>query len=353
MEKGILTAIDANLNRTLEGLRVCEDIFRFNLRNRISEELKTLRHRISALSGFVPGSELLAARDVKADSQKFVDTPGELKRGSLNDIFRSNIRRAAEALRALEEFSKMADPFVSTGFQQARFDVYDIEKRGAALIVKSGILERFRNSLYAIIDSSFVPRDEIYSTVRILAESGADIIQLRMKNTPDRIFLEHASSVASVCREKDILCIINDRADIALLAKAHGVHLGQGDIPVSVVQELSGSGFLTGISAGNMEEAREAFNSGADYIAVGPVYSTSSKDGKKLDGTGTDFLRTVCSKTEKPVAAIGGITSENILHVLDTGCSCVALISELYRNGNISENAKRIKEIIESRSTVK
>lgn len=349
MEKGILTAIDANLNRALEGLRVCEDIFRFNLRNRISEEIKSLRHRITGLSKFVESSKLLAARDVEADTQKFVDTAGELRRDSLADIFRSNIRRAAEALRALEEFAKLSDPSASAGFQQVRFDIYDIEKRGTALVLKEDLVERFRNSLYAIIDSSFVPAERIQSTAEILAEAGADIIQLRMKNTPDNIFLEHACAVSSVCRERGVICVINDRADIALLADAQGVHLGQEDIPVSMIRELCGSGFLTGVSAGSLEEAEIALSAGADYIAIGPVFVTSSKNGDMLEGIGTELLRDFCVKTEKPVVAIGGINSLNIREVLDTGCSCVALISGLYRDNALHENTRRIKEIIMSR----
>lgn len=346
MEKGILTAIDANLNRTLEGLRVCEDLFRFNLHDRISEEIKSMRHRISALSGFVDRSKLLSARDVKADTQKYIDTPGEIRREEVIDVFRANIRRAAEALRALEEFSKLITSAVSAEFQHVRFEVYDIEQRGEALLLKSNILKKFNNSLYAIIDSAFVDDDKIQTTAEILADSGADIIQLRMKTACDKRFFEHASSVVSICRERGVLCIVNDRADIALLSKTHGVHLGQNDLPVSSIQQLSGDGFIIGITAGNLEEAENALLSSADYIAIGPVYSTSSKDGKYLNGIGKDFLKEICSRSNKPVAAIGGITSGNISEIIDTGCSCIAVISELYRDGKIAENTRRLKEII-------
>ncbi len=349
MEKGILTAIDANLNRTLEGLRVCEDIFRFNIRNRISEELKSIRHRLSALASFIPADELLASRDVEADTQKFIDTPGELRRESLLDIFRSNIRRAAEALRALEEFSKLADPSVSGGFQQTRFDIYDIEKRGAAIIGKQGILERFRNSLYAIIDSSIIPCDRIIDTAEILAEAGADIIQLRIKNLPDRIFFELACAVAEICRKKGVLFIVNDRADIAKLVKSDGVHIGQDDIPVERISEISGPGLIKGVSVSSIDEADKAIISSADYIAVGPVYPTSSKSGIKMEGIGFELLGTVCSQTDKPVVAIGGINTGNINHIFDAGCSCVAMISGLYNNGSVKENTLRIKELIRMR----
>lgn len=343
MDKGIFTAIDANLNRVLEGLRVCEDIFRFNIRNVISEEIKTLRHRITSLSRIIPSVQLLDARDVEADSQKFVDTQGEMKRESVTDLFRANIRRAAEGLRALEEFSKTIDTDISAGFQQARFDVYDIEKRGVLSIGRAVLLSQFNNSLYAIIDSEFVQESEIRNTAEILAASGADIIQLRMKGIPDRIFFEHACAVADVCRKAGSISIINDRADIALLAKADGVHLGQCDLPVSKINEISGR-LLTGVSVSCLAEAVEAFEGGADYIAFGPVYSTASKSGKTLDGLGTDILREIVSASETPVVAIGGINSANINDILTTGCSCAALISGLYKNNSLAADASFIKK---------
>ncbi len=345
MDRGILTAIDANLNRVLEGLRVCEDILRFNVRNGISEEIKKLRHGIVALVRIIPSAELLASRDVEADSQKFVDTPGEMMRESISDLFRSNIRRAAEGLRALEEFSKTIDADISAGFQQRRFEVYDIEKKGALIISKADVLARFTDSLYAIIDSVFVPESSIRTTCEILAESGADIIQLRMKGVSDRIYLEHACSVADVCRKTGSLSIINDRADIAILAKADGVHLGQKDLPVSLIKEISGR-LLTGMSVSSVSESEDALIAGADYIAFGPVYSTASKNGEMLDGLGTDILGKIVSISRKPVVAIGGINSGNLGDVLGTGCSSAALISGLYRNNSIAADTSLIKKII-------
>ncbi len=348
MERGVLTAIDANINRTLEGLRVCEDIFRFDVRDRISEEIKSLRHQILDFTQFISSGELLDSRDIEADTQKFIDTPGELKRDNLADIFRSNIRRAAEALRALEEFSKLIAPSTSAGFQKARFDVYNIEKRGCALIEKSYILKRFENSVYAIIDSAFVPFDKVRETAEILALSGAGIIQLRMKNVPDAKFLEYAEYVSSVCRESNVIFIVNDRPDIASISGANGVHVGKSDIPLSKITGICGGRMVKGISALNISEGERALSSAADYIALGPIYSTSSKNGIEIPGIGLEPLRKICLHRVKPVVAIGGITSSNVRKVLDSGCSCIALISELYRDGKIAENTKRMAEIIQN-----
>ena len=106
MNREIYSAIDANINRAIEGIRVCEDIFRFSLKNQISSEFKNLRHKISGLISVIPSASLLGGRDVPNDEQKFFNTASEMKRESIKDIFRANIRRAIEASRVIEEFSK-------------------------------------------------------------------------------------------------------------------------------------------------------------------------------------------------------------------------------------------------------
>ena len=346
MDKTILTAIDANLNRAIEGLRVCEDIFRFSYRNIVSEEIKKLRHNITEVSRFIDRTELLASRDIDADSQKFFDTSGEKRREGTIDLFRANIRRAAEALRVLEEFSKMIDPDISVKFQKIRFKIYDIEQQGEAIILKHSILGKFKNSLYAIIDSAFVPLEQIDLTTEILSDSGADIIQLRIKNINDSKLVEYATSFVKTCRERGVVSIINDRVDIAILSKADGVHLGPDDLPVSGINKIAGNSLIIGFSAGGINAAEDALISDADYIAIGPVFKTSSKNGFDINGIGTDVLKEICSKIGKTVVAIGGINSENVEEVLISGCSCIAVISELYKDGMISENTKKLKSLI-------
>ncbi|HOK03036.1 MAG TPA: thiamine-phosphate pyrophosphorylase [Spirochaetota bacterium] len=137
MDERILTAIDANINRATEGLRVCEDIFRFIIRDEVSEKFKELRHRIVALIKFIPRSDLLHSRDVESDLQKFFDTDSEKNRQNIGDLFSANIKRAQEALRVLEEFSKMDFPELSIKFQQLRFDAYSLEKNSYPLIQAS------------------------------------------------------------------------------------------------------------------------------------------------------------------------------------------------------------------------
>jgi len=185
-------------------------------------------------------------------------------------------------------------------------------------------------------------------TARILVSSGADVIQLRMKSDPDRDYLLMAEKISSICRDNNALFIVNDRIDIAMLSGAHGVHLGQDDIPLVAARSISGGGLITGISVCNADEASAAAD--ADYIAVGPVFQTSSKDGALLEGVGLDIVRDICRLSDKPVAAIGGITESNAGLLIETGVSSLSVISALYKNGRVLENTRRLNEIIKSYS---
>jgi len=351
MNPEIYSALDANINRSIEGIRVCEDIFRFSVKSLISAEFKNLRHKITELISVIPSGYLLRGRDVPNDEQKFLNTVSEMKRGSVRDIFRSNIRRAIEASRVVEEFSKIIHPDIAAGFQEIRFSLYDLEKRGWFFLEKSLLMEKFRFSLYAIIDSGFVAAGQMEETAGILSDSGAEIIQLSMKDVPDRDYLAVAEKISRVCRDNNSLFIVNDRVDIAMLSGAHGVHLGQDDISVSKARSISGGGLITGISTCSAAEASVA--SDADYIAVGPVFSTSSKGGSMLDGIGIETVREICVNTDKPVVAIGGISESNAAMLMEAGVSSLSVISALYKNGRISENTKRLHRIIRSYGTEK
>ncbi len=344
MNREIYSAMDANINRGIEGIRVCEDVFRFGVKNRISAEFKILRHKITELIKHIPSGVLLGARDVQNDEQKFINTDSEMKRAGIDDIFRSNIRRAIEAARVIEEFSKNVYPGIAVGFQEIRFSLYDLEKRGWLILEKSQIMERFNHSLYAIIDSAFVPYEEMEETARILAGSGADIIQLRMKGLPDRDYLSMSYKISRICRDNNTIFIVNDRADIAILSDAHGLHLGQDDLPLAMAASLTDGRVITGISVSSITEAAAAAD--ADYIAVGPVFATSSKDGTLLDGVGIEVVREICRSTVQPVAAIGGVDSTNVELLLDAGVTSFSVISALFKNGKIAGNTMALKDKI-------
>ena len=168
--------------------------------------------------------------------------------------------------------------------------------------------------------------------VRRLASGGATLIQLRDKTSGARVFLESAKAAFRVAKECGVKLIINDRADIAAAVGADGVHLGQDDLPVGSARELLGAKAIIGLSTHSLSQAEAAIRLGIDYLAFGPVFSSGTKDDTAPE-VGLDGLKAVRSRIgEFPLVAIGGITVDRALDVLQAGANSVAVISALLRN---------------------
>jgi thiamine-phosphate pyrophosphorylase len=340
MEARIYSAIDASVNRSLEGIRVCEDIFRFIIRNvGLSVKLKQIRHEIvEALKSF-SYNELLHGRDVENDSQKFIDVKSEKSRASIHNLVKSNLHRAMEAMRSIEEFFKLLHPDMDENpFQKIRFSLYTLEKDMIQILLREDKRKRFNSSLYAILDSSFVQNDEYLKTALKLIDGGASIIQLRMKNFPMGKILETAGNISSVCKEKGVLFIVNDYPEIAYLSGADGVHLGQDDLPVPDVRRILPPDMIIGISTHSMEQALLAVKDEPDYIAIGPIYKTKTKNNKLLEGIGEDIFKEVLRSTDIPLVAIGGLNPERAGRLKKLGCNCSAVVSYLYQENNKENN---------------
>ena len=167
--------------------------------------------------------------------------------------------------------------------------------------------------------------------VRRLAKGAALLIQVRDKTSNARDFLESAKAAVIAARECGVKLIINDRADIAAAVRADGVHLGQDDLPVAAARELLGAKAIIGLSTHSLLQAEAAPRLGIDYLALGPVFSTGTKD--TAPEVGLEGLKAVRSKVgEFPLVAIGGITRDLALDVLHAGANSVAVISALLRN---------------------
>ncbi len=346
MDSEIYPAIDANVNRSLEGIRVCEDIFRFAVRNSsLSLKLKKIRHDIvNALKNF-SSDNLLDSRDIEKDSQKYIDLGNEKIRNSIRDIAKSNLHRAMEAMRSLEEFTKMLQPASGKDenpFQKIRFGLYSLEKEIMQVLLKEDKRKHFYHSLYAILDSAFILNNEYASTAMRLINGGASIIQLRMKNHSMREILSAATEVSAVCRKNNVLFIVNDFPDIARLSDADGVHLGQDDLPARDARRLLPANMLIGISTHSIEQAIAAAEFEPDYIAVGPVYDTGTKNSQLLKGIGESPVKEIINKISLPVICIGGLDPGRARIIKEIGCTCCAVVSYLYKNNTIEENCKQI-----------
>lgn len=197
--------------------------------------------------------------------------------------------------------------------------------------------------LYVIPDRKIgAPKNLIEQTRELLA-GGATAIQLRDKELSGRKLLETATEMARLCKEAGALFIVNDRLDIAILSGAHGLHIGQSDIPLAEAKKLSPPSFIIGVSAQTIEEARLAEKQGADYLGIGAVFPTSTKEAEALGLTGT---ARVASATSLPSVAIGGINLENAAEIMKTGVSGLSLISAIVGNSDIRGQARKFLEII-------
>ena len=183
--------------------------------------------------------------------------------------------------------------------------------------------------------------------VRRLAKGGATLIQLRDKTSGAREFLESARAAVIAARECGVKLIINDRADIAVAVGADGVHLGQDDLPVSAARELLGTKAIIGLSTHSLSQAEAATKLAIDYLALGPVFSTSTKDdtAPELGLTGLTEIRHRIA--EFPLVAIGGITVDRALEVLHAGANSLAVISALLRNPDqITTQTTRLLQLV-------
>jgi len=174
--------------------------------------------------------------------------------------------------------------------------------------------------------------------VERLAAGGATIVQLRDKLASPREFYDAAREAMRVARALGVRLIINDRVDIALAVDADGVHLGQDDLPPRRARELVGPDRILGYSTHNVEQALEADSTLVDYLAIGPVFQTTTKE-KADPVVGLEMIRELKSRLTKPLVAIGGITLETAPAVINAGADSVAVISDLY-TGHITERTR-------------
>ena len=182
----------------------------------------------------------------------------------------------------------------------------------------------------------------LYDMINLVLRAGVKCIQYREKDLPRREIYGNAVKCRELTRLFDATLIINDHADIALAVDADGVHLGQDDLPLKEARKIMGSRII-GISTHNLDQAKEAELGGADYIGFGPVFHTTTKDA----GTpkGIDNVRIVKENVSIPVVAIGGISLDNIISVVEAGADSVALATAICR-GDVAVNAENFVHLI-------
>ncbi len=333
--------LDAASNRALEGLRVVEDYVRFALDDRhLTEVAKTLRHDLAEVLSGLPLAARAAARETQADVGTRLTTPGEYRRGDLWDVALANSRRTLEALRSLEEHAKLVDAAGAARCEQIRYRMYTLEK--AMLICRCARQRLAEVRLYLLVDG----RDSIDAMLDLvdpLLEAGVDAVQLRDKRLGDRQLLERARALGRLTRGRALL-IVNDRPDLAVLAEADGVHVGQEELTVADARRIVGPGRLIGVSTHSLIQARQAVLDGADYLGVGPTFPSSTKQFS--EHTGTELVRAVAAEIRTPAFAIGGIGPNNAALVLAAGASRLAVSGAVLGAADRVEVVGRLRQAL-------
>jgi len=336
----MLRLIDANLNRISEGLRLLEDVARFILNDAtLSERLKSLRHELAAEDSSLQ-RKLLLARDSAADVGAFAEVASELQRQDLPSLITANAKRVEESLRVVEEFAKLPDQALdSARFKKARFDLYQIEQKLTLGLLRHDKRKRIAG-LYIVLDHEALGGRGEMEVARQAISGGAKVIQLRDKQRGKREILAVATELRQLCAQFEVLFIVNDYLDIALASDADGLHLGQSDLPLSAARRLLPQDKILGCSTTSPQEALQAQAEGADYIAVGSIYPSTSKEGTKVVGLKT--LRQIKEAVSLPIVAIGGINEENAAAVIEAGAFSLAVISAVLGAEEAEEATRKL-----------
>ena len=336
-----LRILDAAANRAREGLRVVEDYTRFILNDaHLSRLLKEIRHDLAAALRPLGSDTWHALRDTPGDVGTSISTSSESERDSGTDVVRASLKRLCEALRSLEEYGKLIDVPAACAIEGLRYRSYTVEK---AILTTMTARTRLADArLYLLVTASLC-RTGFENVIRGGLDGGVDVVQLREKNW-NRELRAMAEDARRWTRDAGALLIINDRADIAAALDADGVHIGQEDLPVREARRLVGPHRLIGVSTHNIEQARQAVLDGADYLGVGPVFPSETKQFDRF--AGLDYVRQVAAEISLPWFAIGGITPENVGHVIEAGASRVAVSSAIGGAEHPAEAARKLNALL-------
>jgi thiamine-phosphate pyrophosphorylase len=183
--------------------------------------------------------------------------------------------------------------------------------------------------LYVILDAGLLTVPEI-ECAQELADAGVRLVQYRNKRASARELLDSSRKLVSQLAPLKVSVVVNDRPDVAALAGAKGVHVGQEDLDAEKARQVVGTEKLVGVSTHNLEQFQSAAASSADYIAIGPIFATGTKSNPD-PVIGIEFIRKVSLLTDKPIVAIGGITLERAPEIIESGADSVAVISDILR----------------------
>ncbi len=326
MKASIARMFDANGNRAREAYRVLEDYARFVLASQVlASQIKADRHQLAHVLQTLSLADGFIYRDVIGDVGTGIKAVDELERRNLADVVTASAKRLSEALRVMEELAKTISPDAAGTLESMRYRGYTVEQILLRAARGQQQQQRLATLRLCVLLTESLCRHPWQQTLEAILAGGVDCVQLREKYLTDAALLHRARTVVTACRTAGVLAIVNDRADIAVLAGADGVHLGQSDLPCADARKITGADFFIGVSTETIEQARQAVLDGASYIGVGPMFPTATKP--KLHVAGPAYAQAAVAEIPIACIAIGGLTAENIGAVTTAGVTAVAVCS--------------------------
>ncbi|MCL2305148.1 MAG: thiamine phosphate synthase [Planctomycetaceae bacterium] len=353
----LIRLLDAAANRAMEAVRVIEDYVRFMLDDSgLTASCKAFRHELTTQLAGIPHRERVAARDTRGDVGTEIRGSREYCREKIEDVLASNFSRLQESLRSLEEYGKMVSIPLSQRLERLRYQSYSLHKD----VFQTAKPETTDEPVVAQVDSRTLLQDALLyvlidcreteaafvELVQALINAGADVIQLRDKQANDRTLLERGKTLRNLTSDSRTLFVMNDRCDLAKLTQADGVHVGQDELSVEQVRAIVGPDMLIGVSTHTVEQIHDAIAGGADYIGVGPVFSSATKTFDEYPGLG--LLKNLSEETPPiPAFAIGGITRDNLHEILKAGANRIAVSNAIAEAPDPGEATRLLKQILE------
>ncbi len=208
-------------------------------------------------------------------------------------------------------------------------------------------MAKFNPRLYFITDSTKYEKEEFLSRVEAALQGGVTLVQLREKERTTREYLELAREVHALTLKYNVPLIIDDRLDVAMAIDAEGVHLGQSDLPIGIARKIFGLDKIIGATAKTVEQAKEAYEQGADYLGVGAIYPTTTKVKTIL--TSTDMLDKICHAVPIPANAIGGLNKDNIDVLKGIPIAGICVVSAIMKADDPKKAAEELSEAVKNK----
>ncbi len=330
--KSTYRIIDVNFNRLFEGLKIVEDVIRFYFEDRkLLSEVRRIESQARDLYQKTPYDKLILHRYSEGDLGRRAGFDYG-KRASVEELLRANLNRIKGACRGLEEVSKL-HTLTFGKFKRIRFLIYDLEKE---ILLK--LAKKFVPTFYVILDEKYIYSVDPAYLLRALRRHDVGMVQLRFKKASTDEFYRWAKKIRKLIPEGNMKFLINDRLDIALASGADGIHIGKEDLPLAKIRKVAPH-MIIGQTVRSVTDAREAEKQGADYVAVGSIFPTTTKADARV--VGLRLLRKISNAVEMPVVAIGGIKLANVEKVLRQGASGIAVCSAIFE-GSITKNLGRL-----------